>query len=180
MDASRCGCSACATRCGFLVADWRGEVDFYVGFQHANAHLFACWFNFQHGNVVHGFIVAEAKDVALCECREVAECIFEDGFWVGDIEEVGILWLKFDKGGGGEVGGFDLEEVAGLKLEGSHHLGILLSALWLRWVICPRTQNGKYTLPSSATNSSTPACVCFSLEPLMSSKSIGYVICSFV
>lgn len=39
-----------------------------------------------------------------------------------------------------------------------------------------QTQNGRYIFPSSAMNSNTPACVIFSATPLISSKSMGYVM----
>jgi len=128
-------------------------------------------------------VVGEGEDVAFGEAGEVAEGLLEDGFGVGDVEEGGGLRLELDEGAGGEVGGFDLEEVTGVEGEGLHYLGLRyqleVSSVGKDMVRIP-TQYGKYILPSSAMNSSTPVCVIFSLLPLMSSNSMGYVICSRV
>ena len=67
-------------------------------------------------------VVGEGEDVAFGEAGEVAEGVFEDGFWVGDVEEGGGLGLEFDELARGEVGGFDLQEVAGFEEEGLHDL----------------------------------------------------------
>jgi len=55
----------------------------------------------------------------------LAESFLKYGFRVGDLEEVGVLRLQLDERGGGEIGRFDLDEVARVKEEGLHHLAFI-------------------------------------------------------
>lgn len=72
--------------------------------------------------MVDVIVVCEGEDVARGQAGEVAESVFEDGFWVGDFEEGGGLRLQFYESAEGKVGGFYLEEVAGFDVEGLHQL----------------------------------------------------------
>lgn len=109
---------------GFLVADRGGEIDFEVRFEDADgAVLGGGGIGFEHGDGVDGVVVGEGEDVVAGQAGEVAEGVFEDGFRVGYVEEGGGLRLQLYEGSGGEVGGFYLEEVAGVEGEGLEHLG---------------------------------------------------------
>lgn len=71
------------------------------------------------------------------------------GLGVTDLEEVDRLRLQLDKLALGQARALYVDRVAVLQLEHTHHLGKRRA----------HTQDGRYTLPSSAMNSTTPACV---------------------
>lgn len=104
------------------VSDGLGEVDAQVRLEGADGVGGGVGPDLEGGDLVDGVAVGEGEDVADGEAGEVAEGVLEDGFGVGYVEEGGVLRLELDEVAGGEVGGFDLEEVAGFEEEGLHEL----------------------------------------------------------
>ena len=82
--------------------------------------LICIGFDLENGNIVGLVVVGEGEDVAFGEAGEVAEGVFENCAGVGDVEEGWGLRLEFDELAGWEIGGFNLEEVAGVEREGLH------------------------------------------------------------
>lgn len=80
-----------------LVADWRREIDLKIGLEDTDGFFVVVGFRFQNGHLVYVVVVAEGEDVAGGETGEVAEALFQDGFWIGDLEEICRLRLKLDK-----------------------------------------------------------------------------------
>lgn len=71
------------------------------------------------------------------------------GLRVTDLQEVDRLRLQLDKLALRQARALHVDGVTVLQLEHTHHLRQQHT----------RTQDGRYTLPSSAINSTTPACV---------------------
>ena len=79
-------------------------------------------FCFKHFHRIDTVIVCEGEDIAEGQAGEVSEGVFEDGFWIRDVEEGGGLGLEFNEFAGRKVGGFDLEEIARFEGESFEHL----------------------------------------------------------
>ena len=80
-----------------LISYRRRKIDFEIRLLYTDRILLARWLDLQHCDLVGCVIVEEGEDVTERLAGKSAEGCLQHCLRVGDLKEVGILWLELDE-----------------------------------------------------------------------------------